>query len=206
MKKSINCMIFDFGGVIGFPHDKTRVETMKKLTNMNDEFEEAYFLHRHAYDEGLIDKYEYWERITDGQIELSEELIDILVKEDYHSWTKINEEVISYLRRLRSKVDKVVLLSNINFDAKNYVKDELQLFELFDETFCSCDINLMKPYIGIYRHVLKELNIDPSQCLFMDDSLPNIRSAKEVGMNGIHFKNFLQFQDELLEKYELCKS
>ena len=206
MKKNISCMIFDFGGVIGLPHDKTRVETMKKLTNMNEEFEEAYFLHRQAYDEGLIDKYEYWNRITGGQVDLSEELVDILVKEDYYSWTIINQEVISYLRQVKTKVDKVVLLSNINFEAKNYIRDELQLFGLFDETFCSCDLNLMKPDSTIYKYVLKEINIEAAHCLFMDDSLANIQSAKEVGMNGIHFKNFSQFQKELLKNYDLCKS
>lgn len=206
MKKSINCMIFDFGGVIGFPQDKIRVKRMMELTNMKDDFEVAYFLHRHPYDEGLIDKYEYWRRITNGQLDLTEELIDALVKEDNYSWTKINDAVIKLIKKLKSKVDKIVLLSNINFEAKSYIKDGLKLFDLFDETFCSCDLKLMKPDTAIYKHVITELNVDPDQCLFMDDSIDNVNGAIKAGINGLHFINYPQFQDELQENYQLSKT
>ncbi len=30
----IQCIIFDFGGVIGYPHDKERVKTMAELLQM----------------------------------------------------------------------------------------------------------------------------------------------------------------------------
>lgn len=206
MKKVIRCMIFDFGGVIGLPHDRTRLATMKALTNMSDEFEEAYFLHRFDYDIGHIDQNEYWHRITGGRMALSEDLIHRLVKEDYLGWTNINDKMITYIRALGEKVDKVVLLSNINFEAKDYIFKELHMDELFDETFCSCDLELMKPDVAIYEHVLKEIQVDPGNCLFMDDSLANIHGAQQVGMNGIHFKNYGQFQETLLANYDLRKS
>lgn len=206
MRQTINCIIFDFGGVIGYPQDQRKVEEMKSLTKMGDEFDEAYFLHRHEYDEGLIDKYEYWNRITNGSVELTEDIIKKLVIADYGSWTMLNQDTLSYIKEVKEEVDLVVLLSNINFEAKDYVRDELGLFKLFDKTFCSCDLHLMKPDIRIYEHVLNELDVCASKCLFIDDSLANIEGAKSVGMNGIHFKSFNQLKMDQLQQFQLCKT
>jgi len=202
MKQCIECVIFDFGGVIGYPHDQSRVKTMAKLTQMEeDTFKKAYFEHRIAYDQGLINKYDYWRRITDGKIELKQDLIERLVYEDYKGWVRINRDVINFIQQLRSEVKGVVLLSNINFEAKQHIEEELKLFELFDATFCSCDLKLMKPSKAIYDYVVKHLEILPSKCLFIDDTKENIQGAQAIGMQGIVFKNLEQVELEIEKAY-----
>jgi putative hydrolase of the HAD superfamily len=199
--KKIQCVIFDFGGVIGYPHDKERVKKMAKLVEMPmKEFKKEYFHHRIAYDAGVIDKYTYWNRITGKCLELKK--VDELVKEDYQSWTRINYNVVELIQSLKGKVQKIVLLSNINIDAKTYVKEELELFEMFDAVYCSCDLKLMKPHRDIYEYVIESLRVLPEHCVFIDDIQENIIGAKEAGLHGIMYENYEQLKEKL-RQYEI---
>jgi putative hydrolase of the HAD superfamily len=203
-KKKIECVIFDFGGVIGLPQQKKHISNMVSLTKMNKgDFARKYFHNRLAYDQGLIDKNEYWKRVVGDEFELNDDLIAELVREDYCSWTKINAQMIRYIKELRNRVKCIVLLSNINFEAKNYIKDDLNMFRYFDDTFCSCDLKLLKPGLQIYEHVTDTLGADPSKCLLIDDTVENIVGAKEFGMQGIAFKDYAQLTSEVEELYEL---
>ena len=196
--EKIKCVIFDFGGVIGYPHDKDGAKKMAELVEMPmPKFEKAYFHHRIAYDAGLIDKYTYWNNIVGNCVE--PDTVDRLVKEDYQSWTRINHNVVELIQNLKGKVQKIVLLSNINVEAKTYVKEKLQLFELFDATYCSCDINLMKPNREIYDYVIESLQVQPKQCVFIDDTQENIIGAEEAGLHGIVFEDHQQLKTSLAQ-------
>ncbi|WZL80610.1 HAD family phosphatase [Vallitaleaceae bacterium 9-2] len=197
----IQCIIFDFGGVIGYPHDKERVKTMAELVQMKvEDFEEAYFYHRTAYDEGLINKEEYWQRIS-GK-DLDSVTLEALVTEDYHSWTRINQKVVELIKRLRTTVGHVALLSNINMEAKRYIQEELKLFEIFHSTYCSCDLKLMKPHREIYDYVIHSLQVPAEECVFIDDTKENIAGAKKAGLHGIVFDNYEQLKTAL-EQYHI---
>jgi len=167
------------------------------------DFSRKYFYNRLAYDQGLIDKNEYWKRVVSDEFELNDDLIDELVREDYCSWTKINEKMIRYIMEIRNRVKCIVLLSNVNFEAKNYIKNDLKMFRYFDDTFCSCDLKLLKPSAEIYKYVTDTMGADPSKCLLIDDTVENIVGAKKFGMQGIVFKDYAQLRSEVEELYEL---
>ena len=53
----------------------------------------------------------------------------------------------------------------------------------------SGDEKTRKPFKTIYEICLKRFDISPEKSIFIDDSLRNIKTANELGINGIHFKN-----------------
>jgi HAD superfamily hydrolase (TIGR01509 family) len=77
--------------------------------------------------------------------------------------------------------------------------------DLFDELVFSCELGVNKPEREIYEVCLRRLDVDPNECLFVDDSAKNVQGAIEVGMHTIQFENFPQFMLELDQKYSLFR-
>jgi len=55
---------------------------------------------------------------------------------------------------------------------------------IFDKIYSSNLIGFKKPDIQFYTHVLNDLNENPTNIIFYDDSRENIESAKLVGINS----------------------
>ncbi|KVI07570.1 HAD-like domain-containing protein [Cynara cardunculus var. scolymus] len=69
------------------------------------------------------------------------------------------------------------------------IEDKLKLSSYLSWTFCSCIIGKRKPDPDFYSEVLKHLDTEPKNCVFVDDRIKNVDAAKETGINGIQFKN-----------------
>jgi epoxide hydrolase-like predicted phosphatase len=69
--------------------------------------------------------------------------------------------------------------------------------EMFDVVVISGEVNMRKPEPEIFRLTARELGLDPSQCVFVDDLMPNIRGAAAVGMVGVHHVTAQQTLGEL---------
>ena len=59
--------------------------------------------------------------------------------------------------------------------------------EYFSGTFISADYHLLKPEDAIYQAFFKKFGPKPEECLFIDDSAPNIEASENAGMAGIVF-------------------
>jgi putative hydrolase of the HAD superfamily len=108
---------------------------------------------------------------------------------------------LEFLEGIRPKY-KTYLLSNTNYVHIAAFKETLHrqigvktLEEYFDEAFYSCDIGLRKPDAACYEWVLKNLNIEPGETIFIDDSLHNIEGAKKAGLQTIHLLPGVQIED-----------
>ncbi len=51
----------------------------------------------------------------------------------------------------------------------------------------SGDCHLAKPDPAIFKHLIATHNLDPNECVFIDDNLENVHSAVECGFNAIWF-------------------
>ena len=49
----------------------------------------------------------------------------------------------------------------------------------------SCIVKMRKPERRIYEHVLRELNIEGHEAIFLDDIGPNLKAAKQLGIRTI---------------------
>jgi epoxide hydrolase-like predicted phosphatase len=69
--------------------------------------------------------------------------------------------------------------------------------ELFDVVVISGEVNMRKPDPEIFRLMADRLRLEPAQCVFVDDLMPNVRGAVAVGMVGVHHVTPQQTLDEL---------
>ncbi len=100
------------------------------------------------------------------------------------------------VKKLRGKY----ILGVISNHAKewiDYCKKHYEIDGLFDSILWSYDIGLAKPDPKIFKLMLKRLNLKAQECLFIDDQLRNIESARKLGFQTIQFQNPAQLKKEM---------
>jgi len=88
-------------------------------------------------------------------------------------------------------------LSNWSAEKFALVRQKLDFFDSFIDMVISGEVGEVKPEPRIYEILLERIGRPAEECLFIDDSLDNIRTAKEFGFQTILFKSPEQLKDEL---------
>ncbi len=99
----------------------------------------------------------------------------------------------------RQKGYRLYVLSNANVDFYEYFPRFARLQE-FDGIVVSSDVHIVKPDIRIYRYLLDKYQLEPQECLFLDDREDNVLAAREVGMLAEQFQGDFDF---VQSKYHL---
>ena len=60
-------------------------------------------------------------------------------------------------------------------------------FDMFDSLFFSCEHKMVKPDIEFYKKLLETNNLDPKDCLYIDDLMDNLIPAKSLGIDTYLF-------------------
>lgn len=89
-------------------------------------------------------------------------------------------------RDLKAAGYDLYLLSNAATRQHTYWHD-IPGSEYFSGAFISADYHLLKPEDAIYQAFFKKFGLKPEECLFIDDSAPNIEASENAGMAGIVF-------------------
>ncbi|CAD5208214.1 unnamed protein product [Bursaphelenchus xylophilus] len=99
-------------------------------------------------------------------------------------------EWVPILEFLRAQGYKVYLLSNNWYYDRARSAPTLPInTTLFDGVFESCRLQMRKPEPRIFKSVMKTLNLQPDQILFIDDLGENLKSARALGWNTIKCVN-----------------
>ena len=117
---------------------------------------------------------------------------EILIKKYYGQWEEMLGEAISgsvqVLKKLIENPNfRVVALTNWSAETFPVALKRFDFLHWFEGIVVSGTEKTRKPYSEIYQITLDRFNIDPSEALFIDDNLRNIKGAKALGINGIHF-------------------
>lgn len=100
------------------------------------------------------------------------------------------------LKRLKAGGFKLYGLSN--WDTQVYITmEQYDIFDLLDGRIISCEEHAVKPGPEIYRRLFDRYSLAPQECVFVDDKLPNIKGAENVGMRAVLFKDAAQLEKEL---------
>jgi len=98
-------------------------------------------------------------------------------------------EMVNYAHELKENYN-VYILSNtdeIHFPLIWQEYPELHFFK--DNLMLSYELDSVKPQKEIYERALKMFDLNPEDCLFIDDKPENIQGATENGITGILFTN-----------------
>lgn len=95
-------------------------------------------------------------------------------------------DMIALVRRAKEQGIRTALLSNSWGD--NYPDD---LFDgMFDVVVISGRVGMRKPDADIFHHTLEELSLTAPECVFVDDLLPNVHAARDLGFVAIHHTDY----------------
>ena len=64
---------------------------------------------------------------------------------------------------------------------------------MVDSAFVGC----RKPDPRIYQLTLERVELEPEQCIFIDDMQINVDAANELGLHAVHFRETAQARAEV---------
>lgn len=187
----LRAVIFDYGGVLTYLPDEEDWQRMASAIGAPlADVLHAYWKHRYPYEIAQYDSPMFWGFVgRDCGRHLSETVVRELVTLDNEQWGRPNPETIALTRQLRALGVPTALLSNIQPDMLSFVRVRHPWLNEFEVRVFSCLIGEAKPNAGIFLHTAECLNLQPQECLFVDDREPNILGAQQTGMQIMHFES-----------------
>lgn len=107
-----------------------------------------------------------------------------------------DNQLLDYIRDELKPKYKVGIISNAGEDWVIKIIGEANE-KMFDDIVLSYKCGMVKPQPGIYELSAKNLGVNPSECVFVDDIKTYAQGAENAGMKGIWFQDFEQFKEEL---------
>jgi 2-haloacid dehalogenase len=199
MKNShIKVIIFDFGNVLiewdpryvyerYFPNDSKSMENFLK---------EVDFMGWNAYqDKGRTFK--------EGVADLSKQFPHHAhLIQAYHDYWKDSIGIsftgtVEIMKQLNQTGYPLYGLSNWSAETFPYAQEKFDFFDMLDDMVISGQVGFIKPEPEIYELMLEKIGKPAQECLFIDDSLPNIQQAQKMGFATVHFESPEQLAGEL---------
>jgi putative hydrolase of the HAD superfamily len=181
-------LILDYGEVLSHPMRPGGMSLLaSQLGVPESEMTQVYWRHRRDYDLGLPAP-DYWTLVAQELgATLDEGLLASLITIDVDSWTDYRDEMWMLAETFRQAGGRLALLSNGVPEIVARIRSDRDLAALFDAQVISFEVGLAKPEPEIYRVALAQLGAAPASTLFVDDRLENIETARELGIETVHF-------------------
>lgn len=104
----------------------------------------------------------------------------------------VDQRMVELIISLKPRY-KIGLLSNFPKGIEDYMAGKFQIGQLFDAVVSSYNIGKKKPSPDAYLYAARQIGLEPSACLFVDDSENNVRAAVDTGMSGLVYGGFDDF-------------
>src|SRR5512138_103326 len=104
---------------------------------------------------------------------------------------------VSIAKRLKKAGYPLYGLSNWSAETFPIARAKHDFFDLLDDMVISGEVRHIKPDPEIYQILLDKIGKPASECVFIDDSLPNIHQAQKMGFAVIHFQSPEQLETSL---------
>lgn len=156
-----------------------------------------------------------WERLDLGALtreELVDRVLSLLgdiyekkVEEVIWNWPAyidIYMEVFPLLTGLKEKGHRIFVLSNTSPVFYELLEEQLSpLNEILDGFVISCDIKAVKPDPKMFEEILHKYDLNPENCIFLDDVKDNTNMAESLGIKAYQVKHRSDVVD-VLKKFE----
>ncbi len=190
MSSPIKSIIFDFGGVLlkwdpwslynrHFPNETENVERF---------FNEVDFAGWNAHqDKGR--PFKEGVAVLSAQFPQYSHLISAYHEHWLDSIIDADWGTVEIVNQLKQKGYPLYGLSNWSTETYPLARGKYHFFDLFDDIVLSGAVGHNKPESEIYRITLEIIRRPARECLFIDDSLPNIQQANRMGFTTHHFQS-----------------
>ncbi len=102
-----------------------------------------------------------------------------------------------WIEELKKRGYMIYIISNVSEKVVQDCKEALTFLDMVDGAVLSYQEKVQKPDKEIYRIFLERYDLNPQECLFLDDQERNIEAAAELGIRGIVFRNQVQAREEI---------
>jgi len=102
------------------------------------------------------------------------------------------EATIELIRELSNTGNRLFVLSNMHLASIAYLEQRHRIWDVFDGIVISSRIQMVKPELQIYEHLLTLYQLEPSATIFIDDMQDNIAAAASLGIQTIRFVDSAQ--------------
>ncbi len=187
---NIKTIIFDLGGVYFTLGSFLAIEKIKEIYDIKDEkllreiFSDKPHSEGNLLRRGLMTIDEFEEKLFLK--------LDINRKERKHTryiWFGsycIHYGIEHLLHILKKKYRLVIFSGNVR-ERIEYLDKKCGFLKYFDDIVFSFDYNMNKNDIEFYKELIKHLECEPSEAILIDDEKKNIKIARSLGFNGIHY-------------------
>mgnify|MGYP001815740912 FL=1 len=129
--------------------------------------------------EGTMDWYcvDYWSRELDLDI--------AALKTDLAHLISIHPGVTAFLDCIRRAGKRAILVTNAHAMSLNLKMEQTGLAGHFDTLVCAHDLGYPKEDLRFWRRLARRVPFDPAATLFVDDSLPILRTARHYGIRHL---------------------
>ncbi len=195
----INTVIFDIGGVLvglsgirffrsfGYPE-----EVCRGLSDAT--FESPYWK---EFDRAVLSEQEVIEKFVENTPHLEEEIRECM--ENVHGIIFPLETSTPWIEEVKEMGLRTLFLSNYSQKVVRDNLDAMTFMDHLDGGLMSCDCHLIKPDPAFYEALIREYDLEPEKCVFLDDTQENLDTARTFGLNTILVKNYEQASRELRE-------
>jgi putative hydrolase of the HAD superfamily len=193
----ITTLFVDVGGVLlsnGWGHE-FRQQAAEKFHLNIQEIEERHVIMFATYEEGNVNLKEYLRSIVFYQKRdfTMDEFRDFMF-----SLSTSFIDMIAFIEKLKTKYSlKIVAVSNEARELNAYRIQKFQLSSVVDFFISSCYVHLRKPDVNIFRMALDVAHVSAGQVIYIDDVRLFLDVATDLGIRGIHHKDYLSTVKEL---------
>ena len=187
----IKNIILDMGGVI-FDDSKENINRVLKTEDSH--------IYKKSYGENF-------RKTLIGEMSISDVIDSFKDDSDYDSIKYILsnldvslpliKENYNYICALKNKGYKLYLLSNINKETHEYIKEKIDIDNIFNGGIYSYQEKLVKPDIKIFELIVNRYNLNKEETIFFDDKERNIIAGNNYGIRSFVFKNIDDIEREL---------
>jgi HAD superfamily hydrolase (TIGR01509 family) len=109
------------------------------------------------------------------------------LEDEYLQRHRLTDGLIEFLEAINSRGGEVWCLSNDLSEWARKLRDRFKLERYIRGFAISGDIGIRKPDPAIFRYLIRRLDINASDAVFVDDNPKNLDSATELGFKTILF-------------------
>jgi len=186
----IKAVIFDYGGVIKVAHRLS--DDIPEIFNISKEEMEKQSKNVaplfSLLQRNLITEDDFWKKYAEIINKPLPENCGKMARDLYQKYFVLYPEVLEFVKDLKHRKIKSAVLSNIIELQANVIRKNGG-YDGFDVVVLSYQEKLQKPEPEIYLLTAKKLNVQPNECIFIDDKEENIETAKNLGMRIVFAKN-----------------
>lgn len=189
-------LLFDYNGVLNYSgHLQPFSQLLAQSNQLDPDSIYAYF--KQFGPQLDLDAYpidQFWQAFK-AQFKLPD---SFQVAQTFNQAARFNQDIFSLINQLKANTTiKIFLASNLNRDTADYLKTQPLFQRSFDAFYFSSDLKARKPQPEFFRAILRQSQLDPSECLFIDDDPEFVRAAQTLKLKTILFKNSVKLERNL---------